>query len=92
MKKCLSRQGLVSVLFSMTLLFSSSVIAAEKDDRALAVFNKLKFFSWLVNDSPTMTRIVKSTDSEAIKQLEKSRQLLQQAQAQYDKGEFLLAE
>ena len=92
MKKGQYRQSFIYVLLSMTLLFSSSVIADEKDDRALAVFNKLKFFSWLVNDSPTMMRIVKSADSEAIKQLEKSRQLLQQAQAQYDEGEFLLAE
>ena len=92
MKKCLSRQGFICVLLAMMLLFSSSVTADENDDRALAVFNKLKFFSWLVNDSPTMKRILKSADSEAIKQLEKSRQLLQQAQAQYDEGELQLAE
>ena len=92
MKKCLSRQGVISVLLSMTLFFSSSVISAEKDDRAFAVFNKLKFFSWLVNGSPTMKRILKSEDNDAIEQLEKSRQLLQQAQAQYDEGELLLAE
>ena len=44
MKKCLSRQGFICVLLSMVLLFSSSVIAAEKDARELAVFNKLKIF------------------------------------------------
>lgn len=92
MNKCLSRQGFICVLLSMMLLFSSSVIGAEKDDRALAVFNKLKFFSWLVNDSPTMKRILKSADSEAIKQLENSRQLMQLAQTQYDEGDLLLAE
>ncbi len=92
MNKCLLRQGSISVLLSMALLFSLPVVSAENDDRESTVFNKLKFFSWLVNDSPTMSRILKSDDSEAIKQLENSRRLLQQAQSQYDEGEFLLAE
>jgi len=92
MKKCLVRQGFISVFLSMMLLFSSSAVSAENDGRESAVFNKLKFFSWLVNDSPTMSRILKSADSEAIIQLENSRRLLQQAQAQYDEGEFSLAE
>lgn len=92
MKKSSSKQSFISVLLSMTLLFSSAVTGAENDDRELAVFNKLKFFSWLVNGSPTMSRILKSEDAAAIKQLENSRHLLQQAQSQYDEGEFLLAE
>jgi len=92
MGKYIVRQGYIIVLFCMLLLFSLPVVSADNDDRESAVFNKLKFFSWLVNDSPTMTRILKSDDSEAIKQLEKSRHLLQQAQAQYDEAEFLLAE
>jgi len=92
MNKYLVRQGSISVLLCMTLLFSLPVVSAENDDRELAVFNKLKLFSWLVNGSPTMTRILKSDDAEAIKQLENSRRLLQQAQSQYDEGEFLLAE
>jgi len=92
MNKYLVRQGSISVLLCMALLLSLPVVSAKNDDRESAVFNKLKFFSWLVNDSPTMTRVLKSDDSEAIKQLENSRRLLQQAQSQYDEGEFLLAE
>jgi len=87
-----SRQNYIITFLGMALLFSSSVIGAEKDGKELAVFNKLKFFSWLVNDSPTMVRVLKSDDSEAIKQLENSRHLLQQAQSQYDEGKFQLAE
>ena len=92
MNKYLVRQGSISVLLCMALLLSLPVVSAKNDDRESAVFNKLKFFSWLVNDSPTMNRVLKSDDSEAIKQLENSRHLLQQAQSQYDEGEFLLAE
>lgn len=92
MNKYLVRQGHIVALFGMVLLFSLPVVSAVDDDRESAVFNKLKFFSWLVNDSPTMARILKSDDNEAIKQLENSRRLLQQAQSQYDEGEFLLAE
>ena len=92
MKNYSSRQGYTATFVGMMLLFASSVIGAEKDSRELAVFNKLKFFSWLVNSSPTSTRILESEDSKAIKQLENSRYLLQQAQSQYGEGEFLLAD
>ncbi len=92
MKKYSSKQSFICSLLSMVLLYSSSLIAAQKDDSDFAVLTKLKFFSWLVNDSPTVNRILQSADSEAIAQLEKSRLLLQQAQSHYSEGEYLLAE
>lgn len=81
-----------SVVLSMTLLCGSTAISDERSDKQSAVYNKIKFFSWLVNDSPTVDRIIKSSDSNAIEQLSQARQLLQQAQLQYDDGELLLAD
>lgn len=92
MKKYSLRHGFISLFLSLALLVSYSTMAEENNDRARAVFNKLKFFSWLVNDSPIMNRIMQSADSEAIAQLKKSRLLLQQAQVQYNNNEFLFSE
>jgi tetratricopeptide (TPR) repeat protein len=92
MKKCSSRQGFICTFLTMALLYSTSVIGVAKDDSDFAVLTKLKFFSWLVEDSPAVKRILQSADSEAIAQLEKSQRLLQQAKSQYSEGEYLLAE
>ncbi|MBN4063246.1 hypothetical protein JYT79_00540 [Cardiobacterium sp. AH-315-I02] len=80
------------MFLTMSLLYGASANGVQKDDSDFTVLTKLKFFSWLVNDSPTVNRILKSADSEAIAQLEKSRDLLQQAQSLYGEGEYLLAE
>lgn len=90
--KSLSHACFRRAVLSLVLLCSTMVMSAEKDDRQSAIFNKIKFFSWLVNDSPTVGRIKQSSDSEAIAQLAQARQLLEQAQAQYDDGELSLAD
>lgn len=83
---------LLSIALSCALLCASFAISDERNDKQIAVYNKIKFFSWLVNDSPTVDRIMKSSDSIAVEQLSVARGLLEQAQAEYEDGEFLLAE
>ena len=92
MKSFSSHGYLMSVLLSMTLLCTSFAISDELNEKQSAVYNKIKFFSWLVNDSPTVDRIMKSSDSSAVDQLTVARGLLEQAQAGFDDGELLLAD
>lgn len=82
----------MSATLGMAMLFSTAAVSDEKQDRSYAVYNKLKLFSWLVNDSPTMQRVIKSEDASAIEQLNNARRLLQQAETQFDDGEYELAE
>lgn len=70
------------------LMLGSAIVSAEKDEKVSAIFNKLKFFSWLVNDSPTVMRVIDSSDTDAINQLEHARHMLEQAQARYEDGDI----
>lgn len=92
MKSYSSHGYFLSLLLSIALLCMSVAISDERNDKQSAVYNKIKFFSWLVNDSPTVDRIMKSSDSSAVEQLSLARALLDQAQAEYDDGELLLAD
>ena len=96
MKSYSSNRYYISMLLSATLLFAlvwtSYAISNERSDKQSAVYNKIKFFSWLVNDSPTVDRILKSSDSSAVEQLSQARLLLEQAQSSYDDDELSLAD
>lgn len=92
MNKHPSNKRLVSAILSMVMIYSSTAISTEKNDKTNTVFNKIKFFSWLVNDSPTVNRIKESADNEAIAQLEQARFLLEEAQNGYDEGELSVAD
>lgn len=96
MKSYSSNRYYISMLLSAsllcTLLCTSYAISNERNDKQSAVYNKIKFFSWLVNDSPTVDRIMKSSDSSAVEQLSQARLLLEQAQSSYDDDELSLAD
>lgn len=92
MKNYLSYSFLKSVALGITLLCASIVISDERSEKQSAIYNKIKFFSWLVNDSPTVDRVIKSENSQAIEQLSQARELLEQAKIQYDDGELQLAD
>lgn len=92
MNKISSNKNFISLVLAVAMLFISALVSAEEDSRSHAINSKLKFLSWLVNDSPVVQRVVKSTDVDAIAQLDNAKSLLEQAQIQFDDGNFVVAE
>jgi hypothetical protein len=80
-----------SALFVIMLLGSVSAIAAGQDNQT-DIYNKLKLFEWLVNDSPMSKRVEEYKDETVKQQLKRAREMLDQAVEHSDRNEYALAE
>ena len=78
-------------LFAIILCCGGGLAAAAVDEKS-DIYNKLKLFAWLVNDSPMSKRVVSSDDEEAKQQLLRAREMWQQAVEHNERAEYALAE
>ncbi|MGB5398353.1 MAG: hypothetical protein WBN96_14495 [Gammaproteobacteria bacterium] len=76
------------ILMLITLLVNSADVRSQSHINETSVYNKLKFFAWLVKESPSAVRIAGSKDAAAIALLNTSETLLAAAQQNYDAGEL----
>ena len=80
-----------SALTAVVLLAAATTTAAALDKPG-SVYNKVKFLDWLVHDSPVSKRVEESDDQEAGRQLERARDMWEQAVEHSEKQEYELAE
>ena len=80
------------ILMLITLLVNTADVRSQSHINETTVYNKLKFFAWLVKESPSAVRINGSNDAAAIALLSDSETLLENAQQSYDAGELELAD
>jgi hypothetical protein len=97
-KKAMKRNGCFFVsntcwlIVTLALLSGGSAFAVSEEDKYSSIYNKIKLLDWLVNDSPVTKRIEASDDDVAKQQLQRSREMLQQAVEHNEQGEYELAE
>ena len=91
-----NRNFMVSHIYNLVmaalLLFGAGASALAGDDKSGSIYNKVKFMDWLVNDSPVSKRVEDSKDEEAKQQLERAREMWEQAVEHSEKSEYALAE
>lgn len=81
-----------AVVIAVLLFNGGHAVAVDNSERSNAVYNKIKLFDWLVNDSPLSKRIG-DDDDEAVKmQLKRAQEMLEQAVEHNDRDEYDLAE
>ncbi len=80
------------LIMTLLLLSGGSTFAVSEEDKYSSIYNKIKLLDWLVNDSPVTKRIEASGDDEAKQQLQRSREMWEQAVEHNEEGEYELAE
>ena len=80
------------VLMIVMLLYSGFVVASDDRERSASVYNKVSLLDWLVNDSPTAKRIEDSNDDVSRQQLQRAREMWEQAVEHSERNEYDLAE
>lgn len=80
------------LIMTLLLLSGGSAFAVSEEDKYSSIYNKIKLLDWLVNDSPVSKRIEASGDDEAKQQLQRSREMWEQAVEHNEEGEYELAE
>lgn len=91
-KGCFIVSNTCWLIMTLVLLSAGSAFAASEEDKYSSIYNKIKLLDWLVNDSPVSKRIEASGDDEAKQQLQRSREMWEQAVEHNEEGEYELAE
>lgn len=92
MRSKISKYVCMGMMAGIAICNGSLTLADEGEERSGSVYSRLKFFTWMMNESPTVNRIADSNDADARQQVESLRELLQQAKQQYDDGRYLQSE